>query len=465
MTAAVAVRQAGGSVARLGADSIRVLPWGVWVVLAVSVMTSAAFWAIDGFPRLPLSFAAGPVNLVSTGLIALTTGTVGALLAWRHPRNPIGWLLLVEGLFTGFLTPVNLLVAHGVGALGPWPGTTILAAWLTSTLMLPVAATTCLLVLFLFPNGRFAGRRWRIGGLVLFVGTGLLAVSSALNPVGMLWYPAVPNPTAVPAAYEGAVFGLRVAGVAATVVAVLIAVGSVTARYRYGDPRLRLQLRWIVVGVAIMAATFAPFLVSSYALGVSDTLSDVLLGVLAVGDCVFPLTVAVAMIRQHLYDIDGVIWRTLAYVPLMGLLAGLYAASVAFFQRLFISLTGNSSDGAIVISSLMLAAIFGPTRSAIEGRVARRLKPAPRSEVRPDQGEPMASPAGPPIRSTAAEGASDARQTDGPDSLAERVALLERTIAEWDARRRADAPADLPETPRRSRGRHRSVMEAGRQAP
>ena len=84
-----------------------------------------------------------------------------------------------------------------------------------------------------------------------------------------------------------------------------------------------------------------------------------------------PIAVGIAILRYRLYDIDIVIQRTLVYVPLTALLAGIYAASIGISQRLFIAVTGNSSDGAIVLSTLILATTFTPIKNAIQGRVDR----------------------------------------------------------------------------------------------
>ena len=82
------------------------------------------------------------------------------------------------------------------------------------------------------------------------------------------------------------------------------------------------------------------------------------------------------MTRYRLYEIDHLISRTLVYVPLTALLAGLYAATVTLLQRLFQSLTGDRSDAAIIISTLILASVFTPLRKWLEGIVERRFKPA-----------------------------------------------------------------------------------------
>ncbi len=440
MTAAVSIGPRRGP-RRLPLPSVRVLAWGGWLALAVSVVASAAVWASDGFPALPLSFASGPSNVIAVSSVALTAGTVGALLAWRHPRSAIGWLLLLQGLLLGSLTPVNLLVGQGLEAARIWPTTTVVSAWAMSTFLTPATAAIGILVLLLFPDGRFAGRRWWMAGAATFVGTGLLAAASAFGPSGLLWYPAVPNPTSMPYALDVPIGCIRITGVALTVLALGLAGGSVIARYRHADGRLRLQLRWIVAGVAVMGAAFVPFLLGRYAIAVGDGASDALLVVAAAGAAAFPLTVAVAIVREHLYEIDAIIWRTLVYVPLMGLLAGLYAASVALFQRLFVSMTGNGTDAAIVLSSLILAGVFTPARQAIEARVSRRFKPV-EPQHRTGDGEPMPSQSAPqdifagreqatgePVTSGSATGQpAAAPHVDRIAALEDRIAALEAAL-------------------------------------
>jgi hypothetical protein len=96
-----------------------------------------------------------------------------------------------------------------------------------------------------------------------------------------------------------------------------------------------------------------------------------------------PVAVVVAVLRYRLYEIDTLINRTLVYVPLVGIVAGLYAGSVALLQRIFTAVTGNTSDAAAVISALALAAVFTPIRNTIQTSVDRRFKsdtPPPASQ-------------------------------------------------------------------------------------
>jgi hypothetical protein len=96
----------------------------------------------------------------------------------------------------------------------------------------------------------------------------------------------------------------------------------------------------------------------------------------AFGLFLVPIAVGIAVTRYHLYEIDHLISRTLVYVPLTALLAGLYAATVTLLQKVFQSLTGNTSDAAIILSTLVLASVFTPLRKWLEGLVERRFKPA-----------------------------------------------------------------------------------------
>jgi hypothetical protein len=108
-----------------------------------------------------------------------------------------------------------------------------------------------------------------------------------------------------------------------------------------------------------------------------DYASGELLLQVAVGaGCFLPIAAAVAVLRHRLYDIDLIINRALVYIPLTGILGGLYTAGVALFQRLFVALTGDRSDAAIIVTTLVLASMFTPIRNWLQAMVDRRFKPA-----------------------------------------------------------------------------------------
>jgi hypothetical protein len=87
-----------------------------------------------------------------------------------------------------------------------------------------------------------------------------------------------------------------------------------------------------------------------------------------------PAAAGVAVLRYRLYDIDTIINRTLVYGLLTAVLAGLYAASVGLMQRIFQAVTGETSDAAIVLTTLLVVTAFTPAKNALQQLVDRRFK-------------------------------------------------------------------------------------------
>ncbi|MEO5703649.1 MAG: hypothetical protein ABIR64_01495 [Candidatus Limnocylindrales bacterium] len=132
----------------------------------------------------------------------------------------------------------------------------------------------------------------------------------------------------------------------------------------------RQQLRWFLAAVSLGAL---PLVLSFLPV---PGLPPTMFLIAAFGLTLIPVAVGVAVSRYRLYEIDHLINRTLVYVPLTALLAGLYAGTVTLLQRVFQSTTGDKSDAAIIISTLVLASVFTPVRKWLEGIVDRRFKPA-----------------------------------------------------------------------------------------
>ena len=85
-----------------------------------------------------------------------------------------------------------------------------------------------------------------------------------------------------------------------------------------------------------------------------------------------PIAVGFSILRYHLYDIDRIINRTVVYLALTALLAGLYFAIVIGLQQAFSGLT-RGNDLAIAGSTLAVAALFRPARRRIQALVDRRF--------------------------------------------------------------------------------------------
>src|SRR6266508_3887857 len=125
-----------------------VVAWALWVLVVFGL--AAGFW-LEGLLRRAgrpdaLDTAVGPT------LAAVSAATVGAVLAARRPRHPVGWLLLAFAL---------LLAANGVaGGYAPYglqvrPGALPAAAWVA--MYYRVAAVTPLALVGVAHRGGAGG--------------------------------------------------------------------------------------------------------------------------------------------------------------------------------------------------------------------------------------------------------------------------------------------------------------------
>lgn len=137
------------------------------------------------------------------------------------------------------------------------------------------------------------------------------------------------------------------------------------------EPISRLQVRWLL---------FAFVFISLAALGLGF-LPDLIIGKPLVGwdwigltALTVPIALVIAVLRYRLFDIDVIINWTLVYVPLTAILAGGYAAANKLLQVLFVVATGNESDAAIIMATLVIAAIFTPIKNGLQSRVDRHFE-------------------------------------------------------------------------------------------
>ncbi len=93
----------------------------------------------------------------------------------------------------------------------------------------------------------------------------------------------------------------------------------------------------------------------------------------AVGVTSSPVAMGLAILRYRLYEIDLLINRTLVYGALTAALVTVYLGGVVLLQYAFRTLTGGESQLAIVVSTLVIAALFVPLRRRIQGFIDRRF--------------------------------------------------------------------------------------------
>jgi hypothetical protein len=383
----------------------------VLLVVGVSLMA----WGGRGFPTQPMSFLRGPVGFTEVAVIALVYAAIGSFLVRRLPAHALGWSLMLIGIGVALHLPTSLMVEAALASFRPVPPMLVVAAWILTSAFVPLAVSLIAYLLLILPDGRLPSGRWKVVAIVTIVGFHVLTLATALEPSGLVWFPTLPNPIGIPASMSRVVSGLRILGVCLLVLGIGFASVAMLARYRHGDAMLRRQLSWIAGGSVIWALALGPFVVVRYLVPVSDEVGTLLTTVAAAATLGFPISVLIATTRYHLFGIEAMLGRTLVYVPLMAICGGMYAAALTLSQRLFVAATGNTSDIAIIVATLLMAAAFTPARKALEIGVERLMS------ARREPAAPGATPA------NAAEDLT--RLTEQAATFSARLAEIEREIA------------------------------------
>lgn len=343
------------------------VPWLLWAIAAAEAALLASapllfpsvFGGLDGLAAT-LEVVA---FLVALAVTVMAFATAGLLVTRQQPRNLVGWVMLAGGpalgaVFVGYV--IGLASLETDPAAGAWFALLGVVGFGPALFLLGSALPS------VFPDGRplpgWPMRGLRLAGAGILIGSVLAAVAPGPVEVGI----DVANPlgvSALPAATRDVANGVTAL---ALVLGVVVGVATLLVRFRQSAAEARHQLKWFLFAVAIWAVV----LPISLAIGENWSAAVALLVLTLV-----PAAVVVAIRRYRLYEIDVLINRTLVYVPLVGIVAGLYAALVALLQRSFTALTGDTSDAAAIISALVLAAVFTPIRNAIQAAVDGRFKP------------------------------------------------------------------------------------------
>ena len=137
------------------------------------------------------------------------------------------------------------------------------------------------------------------------------------------------------------------------------------------EPVERAQVRWMALGFGVGLGVDA--LITLFSFATYDFVGQERLRALtAVAGLALPLALAVGILRYRLFDIDVIIRRTTSYALLTALLALVYFGSVVVLQRLLSPVTGEST-AAVVLSTLLIAALFLPLRRRVQAIIDRRF--------------------------------------------------------------------------------------------
>jgi signal transduction histidine kinase len=296
--------------------------------------------------------------------IDIFAAVVGALIASRRPRNPIGWMVGAAALLDSTVTVNRQLVTYFMlTASGALPAPILVLAWAVSPLSIATRALFGLIFL-LFPSGNLPSRRWRPLLWFLLAGTAATALCAVVMPGPLPAFAAIDNPFGV-RALDGPLRAVIPVLNLALVVTILVCAGSLIVRFRYAQSDERQQLKWI----AYAASLWALALVGTFV--VPPAWSTPFL--LAYAACVvgFLVSLGVSILKYRLYSIDLLITRTLVYGTLGVLIGGFYVTVVAGVG----AVVGSYGDSNLLVSLLATAVValaFQPVRERVQ-RFANRL--------------------------------------------------------------------------------------------
>jgi hypothetical protein len=336
----------------------------LWVIAALAalvfVILSLPGYLQLGRPDIPIEDVPAWISMLevinplgSLSVVLLSLSLAG-LLFWRRSSDRMA--LFVSYFLLGYAT----ILAGPLEQLQRSQPT--LAALNPNVVAQPIILPGLVALVGMFPDGRFvpAWMRWT------------LLVSLAWSPLSLV----VPccNMTQVNPWLATAYWLTALS---------LVLLGAYAQFYRYrwvSTQAERQQTKWVLWGLALYLllltvssipyAYFQSLPAGSVAPGWAVALSPLWWLALSV----LPLSLAVGVVRYHLWDIDVLIRRTLIYTLLTGLLVLAYWGGVAGLQGLLRPLTGEGrSPIATVLSTLTVAALFAPLRRLIQRAIDRRF--------------------------------------------------------------------------------------------
>jgi signal transduction histidine kinase len=341
-------------------------PWLLCGLALLLVLAAITLYVIGG-----PGDQASTDTLVFLPVVLLTIlgySTVGAILASRNTRNPMGWIMLTVGLAfalaqaTETYTKYTLEIDPGVlpfGAVAAWFGTWDYA----------VAFAALLVLALLYPSGRVVSPRWRMVPWIVVASASIAALGTALGP-GSLEVEtgfAVANPFGIEALRPIVEItgGIGWIGLLASIP---LSIASLVLRYRRSEGESRQQIRWLAfIAVAVVTCLLLA-LVTTLVFGEGFDRSigpqvffGVIFSLIGVG---VPVAMGVAVLRYRLYDLDLVIKKTIVFAILVLLLlalAGLGALLLggslvpSLYDRPPLLLLFGAAFGLLVIPAYRLA--------------------------------------------------------------------------------------------------------------
>jgi two-component system NarL family sensor kinase len=333
-----------------------------WAVAGLSAGI-VGFWLVLGglgdVARGPLGDFVG--NVYPNIVFGLAFPVVGALILARLPGHRLGWLYCLCGLACAVTLAAFSYAWRGlVDRPGSLPGA-VAAAWVSSWIWVCGGSALITFGVLWYPDGRLPSRRWWPVAAVAGLAMGLDVASSAPRPGPMVKQTVRVKPLGLPLPRSW----FDVAGSAALPLLLVAIVGGLTGlavRYRRGSAGERDQLRWLLIAVGLLLASYA--LVG----GPAVTVAGRLLGLVAIP--LLPLSVGVAVLRHRLDGVEVAVRRSLVYGWLLAAGLAVYAAVVLVLDAV---LRGRAQPLVTLVAAGAVAVLYQPLRLRLQRAADRML--------------------------------------------------------------------------------------------
>lgn len=339
---------------------------GVGLAVVGAVGTAVVHYAAD----IPVAgaFGFGKTAMVGYVIAGLTWASIGAVLVWRRPQNAVGWLMVFVG--AGYaLSQLSVSLTFTFLAERTAQGERLaqVAGWLT--VLLQLVAIVQIAIGFVFPTGHVQSPGWARFMRLFWALAIVFVVISLTQPGPLQLVPAVDNPIGIGPDLRG---GRPIAPILGLSTLILfVALGfSMVSRYRSAGRVERLQMKWFVMALGLSATALGVATLESVFM--DGPVSGNSLTVYVFAGALVPVAIGIAILRYHLYDIDRLISRSLAYGLVTGVLAAVFAATAIGLSALLGRLAQGESL-AVAAATLLVAALFGPLRRGAQAVVDRRF--------------------------------------------------------------------------------------------
>ncbi len=338
----------------MSGGTARRLAWGTWTLVLALLVFAFVLGALNDIAVTAEEFFFVPLVLLAT----MTSSTVGALVASRQPRNPLGWLFLLMSLCVvlgvmGEDYPIYAIRTNPGSLPGPeW------VLWVSGWTF-GIAGAAVPLIILLFPSGTVPSRRWRSVPWLLVGGTLWALAWYAVEPRGLAPTPGlrVRNPVAIEG-IRGIASPMITAGTIVALLSALACFVGLILRFRRSQGEERQQLRWLAYVGAFSLVTFIGLFVGDALPGDAQVVEDIFWSVFVASLMVgIPAACGIAILKYRLYELDVVIKKTVVFAILAGFVTLVYVGIVIGIGNLVTDAETGFSVlvfGAIALVALIL---------------------------------------------------------------------------------------------------------------